>query len=119
MNRREFAKVVAAGTAGAALAARPDETLAKSSTVIPVLKVLKNNKIQLGGQRGSVDLAAEHEPIANPFRMELKRLAPQAGFEPATLRLTGIVSDVISMVLQCLSSDGIIVIFGVRRVIVQ
>jgi hypothetical protein len=49
----------------------------------------------------------------------LKRLAPQAGFEPATLRLTGIHGDVISMVLQCLSSDWIIVIFGVRRVIVQ
>ena len=52
MNRREFAKVVAAGTAGAALTARADETLAQSSTGIPALKVLKNNKIRLGGQRG-------------------------------------------------------------------
>jgi hypothetical protein len=51
--------------------------------------------------------------------MDLKKLAPQAGFEPATLRLTGIHGDVISMVLQCLSSDWIIVIFGVRQVIVQ
>src|SRR5678815_211518 len=52
MNRREFAKAVAAGTAGAVLAAQLDEILAQSAAGIPRLKVLKNNKIRLGGQRG-------------------------------------------------------------------
>jgi hypothetical protein len=59
------------------------------------------------------------ESVTYVSGMDLKKLAPQAGFEPATLRLTGIRGDVISMVLQCLSSGWIIVIFGVRQPLVQ
>jgi hypothetical protein len=65
------------------------------------------------------DAPAPTPILVRPKSQILLKLAPQAGFEPATLRLTGIVGDVISMVLQCLSSGWIIVIFGVRRLIVQ
>ena len=47
------------------------------------------------------------------------RLAPQAGFEPATLRLTGSCRLSILLVLRAFSSDGNLLLPGVREQIVH
>ena len=53
MNRRTFTKVVAAGAAGAAFGEQAAPVVAQQSVgAVPRLKVIRNNKIRLGGQRG-------------------------------------------------------------------
>jgi len=52
MDRRDFGKVFFAGAASAGLSAAGTATAQTAASVLPGLKVICNDKIRLGGQRG-------------------------------------------------------------------
>ncbi len=63
MDRRDFGKVLFAGAASAGLSATGTAT-AQTASVLPCLKVIRNDKIRLGGQRGF-----GNGPVTSPENM--------------------------------------------------